>query len=257
MQTKVCKTCGIEKPISEFHKGKEGAMGVIAHCRECKNWNHMSPQGKEEEATKWRLLAMGFKKCGCCGKILPVSSFPINKNRPLGLKAYCYDCQREKALKRSRREDVIKKQKEYMTTEGYFKRLHERYRKKMDTQPDFKTATYLRNQLYNGITGYGSVRKEDFITMIGLTPKELNKYLETLFEKGMTWENHNRHGWHTDHIIPMSAFRMDDYNEQRASCYYVNLRPMWGRPNIQKGAKYNPEDFDAYMKWFIKNVINK
>jgi len=35
--TKTCKTCGIEKDISEFSKGLRGLYGVRAHCKICCN----------------------------------------------------------------------------------------------------------------------------------------------------------------------------------------------------------------------------
>lgn len=33
---KTCKTCGIEKDISEFHKQKSGKYGVMGRCKECR-----------------------------------------------------------------------------------------------------------------------------------------------------------------------------------------------------------------------------
>jgi hypothetical protein len=35
MKTKICTVCGIEKPLSEFNKGKNYKLGVRSSCREC------------------------------------------------------------------------------------------------------------------------------------------------------------------------------------------------------------------------------
>jgi hypothetical protein len=35
IETKVCKWCGIEKPLNEFWKNKSGRDGRHAHCRSC------------------------------------------------------------------------------------------------------------------------------------------------------------------------------------------------------------------------------
>ena len=34
---KVCKTCGEEKPLGEFHKDTSGYLGRKAHCKACIN----------------------------------------------------------------------------------------------------------------------------------------------------------------------------------------------------------------------------
>jgi hypothetical protein len=53
----------------------------------------------------------------------------------------------------------------------------------------------------------------------------------------MTWGNYGQ--WHVDHKIPISAFNYetpDDIDFKR--CWALkNLRPMWAKENISKGAK--------------------
>lgn len=36
MATKVCATCGVEKPLKDFSPSKSGKQGRVAHCRLCK-----------------------------------------------------------------------------------------------------------------------------------------------------------------------------------------------------------------------------
>ena len=42
---------------------------------------------------------------------------------------------------------------------------------------------------------------------------------------------------HIDHVIPLSAFNLDDQEQQRAAFHYTNLRPMWAIENKRKSDK--------------------
>lgn len=64
---------------------------------------------------------------------------------------------------------------------------------------------------------------------LGFTPSQLRKHLEAQFEPGMSWDNYGRHGWHVDHIKPISTF------PKAASLREINslsnLRPLWEHEN--------------------------
>lgn len=72
---------------------------------------------------------------------------------------------------------------------------------------------------------------------LGYSMSELKQHLERQFTKGMTWENKGK--WHIDHITPASSFNFSSANDKEFhACFGLhNLRPMWGRENIQKGAR--------------------
>jgi len=42
---------------------------------------------------------------------------------------------------------------------------------------------------------------------------------------------------HVDHILPLSAFDLNDEEQQRAAFHYTNLRPMWALENKRKSDK--------------------
>ena len=76
-------------------------------------------------------------------------------------------------------------------------------------------------------------------TLVGYTPEELRAHLERQFTKGMTWDAFMRGEIHIDHIVPQADFRFESRDEEgfRQCWALTNLRPMWARDNIAKGAR--------------------
>jgi hypothetical protein len=64
---------------------------------------------------------------------------------------------------------------------------------------------------------------------IGCSPEELKAHLESLFTKGMTWENYGE--WHVDHIRPICSFAAEEWEQVN---HYTNLRPLWAEDNYAK-----------------------
>jgi hypothetical protein len=65
--------------------------------------------------------------------------------------------------------------------------------------------------------------------LVGYTIDDLRVHLEKLFEPGMSWENYGKNGWHVDHIVPMTAFSFESYDDpQFRKCWALeNLMPRW------------------------------
>lgn len=73
--------------------------------------------------------------------------------------------------------------------------------------------------------------------LLGYTIAELRIHLERQFLPGMGW--HNMGKWHIDHIVPLASFTITgpDDPELKRAWALPNLRPLWARDNIAKGAK--------------------
>jgi hypothetical protein len=67
---------------------------------------------------------------------------------------------------------------------------------------------------------------------LGCTPKELRKYLEHMFKKGMSWDNIGE--WHVDHVYPVSSFDLSTEAERHKAFHYTNLQPLWAKANVKK-----------------------
>jgi hypothetical protein len=75
------------------------------------------------------------------------------------------------------------------------------------------------------------------VSDLGCSTENFVKYLESKFKDGMNWENYGRHGWHVDHIIPISSFDLSSPKEIKKACHYTNLQPLWAVDNIKKSNK--------------------
>ena len=73
--------------------------------------------------------------------------------------------------------------------------------------------------------------------LVGYSIDDLMRHLERQFVKGMSWANIG--DWHIDHIVPRASFsyRCADDDEFRACWALTNLRPLWSKENLTKGAQ--------------------
>lgn len=77
-------------------------------------------------------------------------------------------------------------------------------------------------------------KKKKYLQCTGF---EFLEHIQSLFEDGMTLENHGE--WHVDHII---ALMHDNptVEDVKARARYSNTRPLWAEQNAKKGV-HNPE----------------
>jgi hypothetical protein len=80
----------------------------------------------------------------------------------------------------------------------------------------------------------GKKENKHWETLVPYTLDELKQHLESLWEPGMTWENHG--DWHIDHKIPIISF--DPQTDIRIVCALENLRPMWATTREIGGVIY-------------------
>jgi len=72
---------------------------------------------------------------------------------------------------------------------------------------------------------------------VGYSLDELKLHLESQFTEGMSWENYGK--WHIDHIIPLSSFDIQNYDDKSfKKCWSLeNLQPLWAEDNLKKSNK--------------------
>lgn len=114
----------------------------------------------------------------------------------------------------------------------YFRESKARRRK----NPSHRLYASIGTQLRLALGGSKGQRKWE--SLVGYTRDDLIAHLERQFIRGMTWDNYGA-AWHVDHITPQVTFELDavDLVAVRACWALSNLRPLWSKANISKGAR--------------------
>jgi len=161
---------------------------------------------------------------------------------------------REKRLEQMKEYDLKNKERHSKQMKEHYLKTKERYQersKKNNSKPETKELTRNRqNNRYRTDINFrlsklcrGRVRlalkglnkSASTMKLIGCTPDELRKHIESLFEPWMTWENQGLGGWDVDHIKACFHFNLADPEQQRACFNWSNLQPMEHIANIKKG----------------------
>jgi hypothetical protein len=111
------------------------------------------------------------------------------------------------------------------------------------TNPVIALLDSCRVRLMQALRGTNYVKAGKTYDLIGCTPKQLREHIESLWTKGMSWENRGfgEDRWHVDHIVPVKYFMkhydMSKLINQQKCFHYTNLQPLWSIDNLTKGAK--------------------
>jgi hypothetical protein len=97
-----------------------------------------------------------------------------------------------------------------------------------------RIARRLRSRLSNALSNDQKVGSA--VRDLGCSIEELKKHLQSQFSEGMSWDNYNYHGWHIDHIRPLSSFDLTDVEQFKQANHYTNLQPMWSMDNFKKSS---------------------
>ena len=107
-------------------------------------------------------------------------------------------------------------------------------RKKYKTDPLYKLAYNLRTRILAAIKRGKGIKQSKTVELLGCTVAEARAHIESLWQPGMNWSNHNIHGWHIDHIKPCCTFDLTDLEQQKQCFHYTNLRPLWAKDNLSR-----------------------
>jgi len=105
---------------------------------------------------------------------------------------------------------------------------------KYKNDPNFRLAQVIRVRMRKVIKNKSQSSKK----LMGADIETVKKHLESLFQDGMSWDNHGFNGWHIDHIIPCASFDLTDPKQQKKCFHYTNLQPLWAKDNLSKSDNY-------------------
>ncbi len=196
-----------------------------------------------------------MKTCFNCKETKEPSCFHKNNKQKDGLNIYCKPCRaflrkgqykKETVAAYSRRWGAANPERRKATTDRWLtkhpeerKSVTKRYReshkeeateyvmRRLETDPDFKLASNLRNRFRAAVRD--DAKTGSAVLDLGCTISEFKLYLEALWEPGMTWNNWGKGPgtWQIDHIRPMSLFDLSDRKQHLYVANFINMQPMW------------------------------
>lgn len=176
--TKCCTKCGVEKPLEAFANNKLGKHGKHARCRACFKQEDAEKYARQAEGVTYRegcfsppscsskshklckectqknawlnvwarTLTTGLKGCGKCGKEKPLSAFPNDASRALGVGPTCKECGAEYMRNRRNNDPEFARKsrennKEYYKLDTEFKaKKYEKKRHRYATDEEYRLA---------------------------------------------------------------------------------------------------------------------
>lgn len=159
-------------------------------------------------------------------------------------------CQRSETRRvyqqiRNQLESVKERKRKYKKSLKGKQRTREYEKHRRENEPEYKMKCILRRRLLSAVSRYKTKKWSSTTGLLGCTMNHFVNHIETMFQPGMTWENHGvykRGGemkWHLDHIIPVSSYDVTLEEQQKRCFHYSNFQPLWAVDNLKKGAK-NP-----------------
>ena len=159
------------------------------------------------------------KKCPKCAEKKLIQFFPKDRTRSDGYGAYCKSC------KNAYKSEYRNKNKKSINQK------HKIYKKnRMKSDPRYKMIENFRGRVRTAFKRK-DWKKTGSTKHFGCDHKTAFKWIESLWEDGMSWENYGE--WHLDHFIPLDSAKTPE--EMEKLNYYKNLQPLWGSDNIKKG----------------------
>jgi hypothetical protein len=207
--TKVCTKCGVDKPLEEYGKQRNGKK---SWCKPCENlrtkiWYEQNKDRRNAIARAW---AKNNKDKVNAAKRLRRSK--IRELNPLPEKP---------------------KFDKYVWLKNNKHRLAKYRRDWLNADPKNIVSDRVRRRINGAFTAYGYKKTSRTAEIIGCSCEELKLHIESKFQLGMTWENRDQ--WHIDHIIPLATAKTEE--DVIRLNHYTNLQPLWAADNLRKSDK--------------------
>lgn len=245
MKTKICSTCKIRKPISEFTKKSKNEDGLNCQCKECvkkyrertkdrdKEWREKNKEKLKKKSKKYYLDNKEKIKARVKKYVEENKEAKKQADREYLLKNREKLLQYKKNYYRENKKRLLMAHKEWEKKNKNKINLNQRLKRK--NNKSFQLLRALRNRMYDVLKG--RTKSDTTKNLLGCSIEDFKKHLEKQFKPGMTWDNYGRKGWHIDHIKPCAKFDFSKESEQRKCFNYTNLQPLWWHENLSKGKK--------------------
>ena len=237
---KTCRVCGKEKELEEFVRNNRRADGYDSRCLEC---DRIYKKQKVIDKYGSTYICAKIYRDGHKDEIKQSKHEYYEKNKEAisaQHKEY-YEEHREqisaqvKGYKEANADRKKQWDKDYARNNR--KRVQAYKRKYYALNKDneaFRIRMRLSGRIVQALRGIS--KSESTMHLLGCSLEELQEYLSSKFQDGMSWHNYGLDGWHVDHIRPCASFDLSDPEQQKICFHYSNLQPLWAVDNMSKGS---------------------
>lgn len=241
METKICRICGIEKPIDEYNKCS-GKQCRRSECKQCQKeiYKQYRLENKEKIDKKHKNYVLNHKEQY---SLYSHNYYLKNKDKYKDKRINYYKINEEKIKQYNQKyyltnkEKIVDKIIKYRDNNK--KHLIEKqieYNKKRRNEDElFKLKTNVRNMINRSFTRKEYQKSKHTEEILGCN---INYFIKHLLK---TYKNNYGHEWngiediHIDHIIPLKSATTKE--EVMQLCNYKNLQLLKAKDNLRKSYK--------------------
>lgn len=238
---KECNVCHVVKPHSEFYIRADRNNEVTSNCKICTNLHKAKQWASHTEESKKALSKARYAKTG-------------DKQKEKKRAAYWADTEaaslKNKQNREKYREAILQAQKDWYqknrseqiargkahyeaNKKSYIEGNRRRVKERIKVDPVFALSQRIRSLIYIRIYSGGYTKRSKSQEILGCTWDEFKRHIERQFTKGMSWDRLGE--IHLDHITPVATAKTEE--EVIALNHFTNIRPMWAKDNLSKGAQ--------------------
>lgn len=180
---------------------------------------------------------MKKKKCNICGLNKQLSDYPRDNALKTGYRGKCKKCSNTecRVYYSKNKVEISKTRKEYNSLKTTQEKVRKYINNKRQNDIHYRIKDNLRRRINYAIKH--SKKSKSTSELLGCTLQEFRKYIESLWQNNMNWDNYGKFGWHLDHIKPCASFDLSDPEQQKLCFHYSNIQPLWAKDNWSKGSR--------------------
>lgn len=238
-ETKICKTCGKELPLSEFCKSKSQKDGYYYTCKTCTKAYRSRPESiqrkrkyTEDHKDEMSQYAHDYHLKNKDDEVFIEYHSNYSKTHPEIIK-------KSHKKYRDNNDDKIKANR-LETRKNTIEYNKKWIKNKRESDINFYIIEKLRRHLNRGLKNYFNKKEQKTIIYLGCTIEELLLYWEYTYGIKLTLDmmGRGKGKWTIDHIKPIDSFDLSNEENIKICFHFTNLQPMLFEENCSKRNNY-------------------